>query len=79
ADGQEVYVRNLAMVVDGRYHVVQVRGPEAERPAPGHRRRCHRWTALVPLFRRRCRSSGGRGTSSTGRRAASGAAGPTRA
>ncbi|WP_434099776.1 protein kinase, partial [Streptomyces minutiscleroticus] len=31
ADGQEVYVRNLAMVVDGRYHVVQVRGPEAER------------------------------------------------
>ncbi|WP_447037931.1 protein kinase domain-containing protein [Streptomyces sp. DSM 118878] len=29
--GREIYVRNLAMVVDGRYHVVQVRGPEAER------------------------------------------------
>ncbi|MFH8989035.1 protein kinase [Streptomyces sp. NPDC017940] len=31
ADGAEVYVRNLAMVVDGKYHVLQVRGPEAER------------------------------------------------
>ncbi|WP_306321026.1 MULTISPECIES: protein kinase [unclassified Streptomyces] len=31
ADGSEVYVRNLAMVVGGKYHVVQVRGPEAER------------------------------------------------
>ncbi|GGQ06022.1 protein kinase [Streptomyces mutabilis] len=30
ADG-ELYVRNLAMLVDGRYHVVQVRGPAAER------------------------------------------------
>ncbi|MFV0134144.1 protein kinase [Streptomyces sp. HMX87] len=30
-DGGELYVRNLAMLVDGRYHVVQVRGPEAER------------------------------------------------
>ncbi|MEV6959142.1 protein kinase [Streptomyces sp. NPDC051207] len=30
-DGRELYVRNLAMLVDGRYHVVQVRGPEAER------------------------------------------------
>ncbi|MFD9437628.1 protein kinase [Streptomyces sp. NPDC060006] len=29
--GREVFVRNLAMIVDGRYHVVQVRGPEAER------------------------------------------------
>ncbi|MEU6122933.1 serine/threonine protein kinase, partial [Streptomyces sp. NPDC047123] len=29
--GREVYVRNLAMVVGGKYHVVQVRGPEAER------------------------------------------------
>ncbi|MFD8154003.1 protein kinase [Streptomyces sp. NPDC059720] len=29
--GQELYVRNLAMLVDGRYHVVQVRGPESER------------------------------------------------
>jgi len=29
--GRELYVRNLAMVVGGRYHVVQVRGPEAER------------------------------------------------
>jgi hypothetical protein len=24
-------VRNLALLVGGRYHVVQVRGPEAER------------------------------------------------
>ncbi|MEV5431424.1 protein kinase [Streptomyces sp. NPDC052701] len=30
-DGGELYVRNLAMLVDGAYHVVQVRGPEAER------------------------------------------------
>ncbi|MGW0813498.1 protein kinase [Streptomyces viridiviolaceus] len=30
-DGGELYVRNLAMLIDGRYHVVQVRGPEAER------------------------------------------------
>ncbi|MEV5548949.1 protein kinase [Streptomyces sp. NPDC052309] len=30
-DGGELYVRNLAMLVDGRYHVLQVRGPEAER------------------------------------------------
>ncbi|MEU5896134.1 MULTISPECIES: protein kinase [Streptomyces] len=29
--GREVFVRNLAMIVGGRYHVVQVRGPEAER------------------------------------------------
>ncbi|WP_189855433.1 protein kinase [Streptomyces poonensis] len=31
ADGREMFVRNLAILVDGRYHVVQVRGPEAER------------------------------------------------
>ncbi|MFI8171269.1 protein kinase [Streptomyces sp. NPDC085931] len=30
-DGGELYVRNLAMLVGGRYHVVQVRGPEADR------------------------------------------------
>ncbi len=30
-DGGELYVRNLAMLLDGRFHVVQVRGPEAER------------------------------------------------
>ncbi|CAL9555937.1 hypothetical protein SUDANB15_04508 [Streptomyces sp. enrichment culture] len=30
-DGDELYVRNLAALIDGRYHVVQVRGPEAER------------------------------------------------
>ncbi|MFD0414153.1 protein kinase [Streptomyces sp. NPDC127108] len=30
-DGTEVFVRNLAMAVDGKYHVLQVRGPEAER------------------------------------------------
>ncbi|GGW83798.1 hypothetical protein GCM10010297_00310 [Streptomyces malachitofuscus] len=27
----ELYVRNLAALIDGRYHVVQVRGPEAQR------------------------------------------------
>ncbi|WP_189322474.1 protein kinase [Streptomyces flaveus] len=31
AEGREIYVRNLAILVDGRYHVVQLRGPEAER------------------------------------------------
>ncbi|WP_063783477.1 protein kinase [Streptomyces sp. NRRL WC-3618] len=30
SSGSEVFVRNLAIIVDGRYHVVQVRGPEAE-------------------------------------------------
>ncbi|MEU7717594.1 protein kinase [Streptomyces tibetensis] len=30
-DGGELYVRNLAMLVAGRYHVVQVRGPESDR------------------------------------------------
>ncbi|WP_217167063.1 protein kinase [Streptomyces sp. AC512_CC834] len=31
ASGGELYVRNVAILIDGRYHVVQVRGPEAER------------------------------------------------
>ncbi|MER5598199.1 protein kinase [Streptomyces sp. NPDC002265] len=31
ADGHQLFVRNLAILIDGRYHVVQVRGPEAER------------------------------------------------
>ncbi|CAM5726801.1 Serine/threonine protein kinase OS=Streptomyces microflavus OX=1919 GN=Smic_50180 PE=4 SV=1 [Streptomyces microflavus] len=31
SSGREVYVRNLAMIVDGRYHIVQVIGPEDER------------------------------------------------
>ncbi|MFJ5261399.1 protein kinase [Streptomyces sp. NPDC088387] len=31
ADGRELFVRNLAILIDGEYHVVQVRGPEAER------------------------------------------------
>ncbi|WP_328494472.1 protein kinase [Streptomyces sp. NBC_00414] len=31
ATGSEVYVRNLVIIAGGRYHVVQVRGPEAER------------------------------------------------
>ncbi|WEH15771.1 protein kinase [Streptomyces sp. VNUA24] len=31
SEGRGVYVRNLAILLDGRYHVVQVRGPEAER------------------------------------------------
>ncbi|MFJ9716663.1 protein kinase [Streptomyces sp. NPDC101213] len=30
-DGRELFVRNVALLLDGRYHVVQVRGPEAER------------------------------------------------
>ncbi|MFG3248325.1 protein kinase [Streptomyces sp. NPDC048187] len=29
--GGELYVRNVAVLIDGRYHVLQVRGPEAER------------------------------------------------
>ncbi|MGW3954292.1 hypothetical protein ACWEKM_25945, partial [Streptomyces sp. NPDC004752] len=29
--GRDLFVRNIAMLLDGRYHVVQVRGPEAER------------------------------------------------
>ncbi|WP_338896496.1 protein kinase [Streptomyces sp. TG1A-60] len=31
AEARGVYVRNLAILLDGRYHVVQLRGPEAER------------------------------------------------
>ncbi|MFJ4687447.1 protein kinase [Streptomyces sp. NPDC088789] len=30
-DGRELFVRNLAILIDGKYHVVQIRGPEAER------------------------------------------------
>ncbi|WP_431991058.1 protein kinase domain-containing protein [Streptomyces albogriseolus] len=30
-DQGELYVRNLAALIDGRYHVVQVRGPDSER------------------------------------------------
>ncbi|MGW1729573.1 protein kinase [Streptomyces sp. NPDC001999] len=30
-NGREVYVRNLAMIVEGRYHVLQVIGPDSER------------------------------------------------
>ncbi|MFC8514181.1 protein kinase [Streptomyces sp. NPDC057257] len=29
--GRDLYVRNLAILIDGRYHVVQVRGPESQR------------------------------------------------
>jgi hypothetical protein len=29
--GHDLYVRNLAMLIDGRYHIVQVRGPESQR------------------------------------------------
>ncbi|MGY3680324.1 protein kinase [Streptomyces sp. TE33382] len=29
--GREVYVRNLAMIVDGRYHIIQVIGPHDQR------------------------------------------------
>ncbi|MFD9290000.1 protein kinase [Streptomyces sp. NPDC060030] len=31
SDGRQVYVRNLVVIVDGRYHIVQVIGPEDER------------------------------------------------
>lgn len=31
AEGREIYVRNLAIIIDARYHVAQLRGPEAER------------------------------------------------
>ncbi|WP_328358643.1 protein kinase [Streptomyces sp. NBC_00445] len=31
ADDRELFVRNLAMLIDGRYHVLQLRGPDAER------------------------------------------------
>ncbi|WP_406383348.1 serine/threonine protein kinase [Streptomyces sp. NBC_01618] len=31
AGGREVYARNLAMIVDGRYHILQVIGPEDRR------------------------------------------------
>ncbi|MFE7231041.1 protein kinase [Streptomyces sp. NPDC057596] len=31
ASGRQLYVRNLATLIDGKYHVVQVRGPEAQR------------------------------------------------
>ncbi|MFG2330469.1 protein kinase [Streptomyces sp. NPDC048604] len=30
-DGRDLYVRNLALIVNGRYHVVQVIGPDAQR------------------------------------------------
>ncbi|WP_159668659.1 protein kinase [Streptomyces mexicanus] len=30
-DGRELFVRNVAILLDGRYHVVQVRGPETQR------------------------------------------------
>ncbi|MEU3740690.1 protein kinase [Streptomyces sp. NPDC032198] len=29
--GGDIFVRNLAMIVGGKYHVVQIRGPESER------------------------------------------------
>ncbi|MFJ4853895.1 protein kinase [Streptomyces sp. NPDC088730] len=31
SSGREVYVRNLAMIVKGRYHILQVVGPESQR------------------------------------------------
>ncbi|MFE7750845.1 protein kinase [Streptomyces sp. NPDC057428] len=31
SSGRQVYVRNLVMIVDGRYHIVQVIGPENDR------------------------------------------------
>jgi hypothetical protein len=31
AQGRDLYVRNMAILLNGRYHIVQIRGPEAER------------------------------------------------
>ncbi|MFD9780212.1 protein kinase [[Kitasatospora] papulosa] len=31
SNGRQVYVRNMVLIVDGRYHIVQVIGPENER------------------------------------------------
>ncbi|MGW4344227.1 protein kinase [Streptomyces sp. NPDC004690] len=31
ASGRELFVRNVAILLDGRYHVLQVRGPETQR------------------------------------------------
>ncbi|MQS34308.1 serine/threonine protein kinase, partial [Streptomyces katsurahamanus] len=31
ANGRQVYVRNLVMILDGRYHIVQVIGPDEQR------------------------------------------------
>ncbi|MGA5580411.1 serine/threonine protein kinase [Streptomyces thermodiastaticus] len=31
SDGRELFVRNAAILLDGRYHVVQVRGPQTQR------------------------------------------------
>ncbi|MFD7897815.1 protein kinase [Streptomyces sp. NPDC059743] len=31
SSGREVFVRNLAMIVDGRYHIIQVIGPDSQR------------------------------------------------
>lgn len=31
SSGRQVYVRNMVLIVDGRYHIVQVIGPENER------------------------------------------------
>ncbi|MFG2779145.1 protein kinase [Streptomyces prunicolor] len=31
SQGGDLFVRNMAFLIDGRYHVVQVRGPEAQR------------------------------------------------
>ncbi|MEV0092115.1 protein kinase [Streptomyces sp. NPDC050738] len=31
SSGRQVYVRNLAMIIDGKYHIVQVIGPDAQR------------------------------------------------
>ncbi|MEU3187092.1 serine/threonine protein kinase [Streptomyces sp. NPDC006923] len=31
SSGREVYVRNLAMIIDGRYHIIQVIGPDSQR------------------------------------------------
>jgi hypothetical protein len=31
SQGGDLFVRNMAFLIDGRYHIVQIRGPEAQR------------------------------------------------
>ena len=31
--GRDLFVRNMAILLNGRYHIIQVRGPESQRDA----------------------------------------------
>ena len=68
SSGREVYVRNLAVIIEGRYHVIQVIGPDGQRdqvseiyqqataayraPAETRRSRPHRRCVTVPFLSR---------------------------